>query len=61
MKNFPSMLAVLGAWLCATGFFGFGIMAFLISSVYSVIVDEDTGFYTFAFLGANIVALFRVI
>lgn len=61
MKNFPSMLAAIGAWLCATGFFGFGIMAFLIGSLYSVIVEEHTGFYTLAFLGANIVGLYNAI
>jgi hypothetical protein len=61
MKNFPSMLAVIGAWLCATGFYTVGIIAFLIGSLYSIIIDEDTSVYTLAFLGANIVAFYRVI
>lgn len=61
MKNFPSLLAVIGAWLCATGFFLPGIIAFLLSSAVAVFVQEDTGFYILAFFAANIVAFARLI
>jgi hypothetical protein len=60
MRNFPNMLAVIGAWLCATGLYLPGIVTFMISSIWSIIVDEDTSLYTLAFFGANIVAFFRI-
>ena len=61
MKQFPSLLAVIGAWLCATGFILPGIIAFLASSAWAVFVEEDTGFFTLAFFAANIVAFSRLI
>jgi hypothetical protein len=61
MKNFPSLLAVIGAWLCATGFVLFGIIAFLCSSLVAIYINEDHSIFTFAFFAANIVAFFRLI
>ena len=60
MKNFPSLLAVIGAWLCAFGFIHLGIVAFLASSLYAIIAQEDTSIFTLAFLAANSVAFFRL-
>jgi hypothetical protein len=61
MKNFPSFLAVCGAWLCATGFVLPGIVCFLASSFWSIFHNRDYGFYSLAFLAANMVAFFRLI
>ena len=61
MKNFPNLLAVIGAWLCATGFVLFGIVAFLASSIVAIYINEDHSSFTFAFFAANIVAFFRLI
>lgn len=60
MKNFPSLLAVIGAWLCVAGFVPFGIAAFIASSVYAIIVEEDTSIYTLLFFSANLVAAARI-
>lgn len=60
MKKFPSLLAVIGAWLCAFGLVSFGLAAFLFSSLWAIVVEEDTSIYTLAFLLANLVAFCRV-
>lgn len=61
MKHFPSLLAVLGAWLCAMGFSLPGIIAFLASSAWAVFVDKDISGYTLAFFAANSVAFTRLV
>jgi len=61
MNNFPSLLAVIGAWLCATGLIPPGIVAFLASSIVAIYINEDHSIFTFAFFAANIVAFFRLI
>lgn len=61
MKNFPSLMAVVGAWFCAFGFVQLGIVAFLISSIWAIIVQEDTSVFTMLFLSANIVAFWRIL
>jgi len=61
MKQFPSFLAVVGAWLCAMGFVLPGIIAFLASSAWAIFVEEDIGIYTLAFFAANCVAFWRLI
>lgn len=58
MKNFPSLLAVIGAWLCAFGFILPGLIAFIFASVYAIVVQEDINFYTLAFFAANLFAFF---
>ena len=61
MKNFPSLLAVIGAWLCAFGLILPGIAAFLMSSFVAVFVQNNTDKYTILFFAANIVAFFRLV
>jgi hypothetical protein len=61
MKNFPGLLAVIGAWLCATGFTLPGIVFFLISSFWAIFKKGDFSFYTLAFLAANLVAFFKLV
>lgn len=63
MKNFPSLLAVIGAWLCAFGFVLPGIIAFLFSSAYAILVQEqeDTSVFTLAFFAANLFAFVRLL
>ena len=61
MKNFPSLMAVIGAWLCAFGFVQFGIVAFLFSSIWAIIVQEDTSVFTMLFFAANIFAFWRIL
>lgn len=60
MKNFPSLLAVVGAWLCAFGLVLPGIVAFLLSSLWAIFVQKDTGFFTLAFFAANVFAFVRL-
>lgn len=60
MKQFPSLLAVVGAWLCAMGLVLPGIVAFLFSSLWAIFVHKDTGVYTYLFLAANVVAFIRL-
>lgn len=61
MNNFPSLLAVIGAWLCAVGLILPGIVAFLASSIVAIYINEDHSGFTLAFFAANIVAFFRLI
>ncbi len=61
MNNFPSLLAVIGAWLCAVGLILPGIVAFLASYIVAIYINEDHSIFTFAFLAANIVAFIRLI
>jgi hypothetical protein len=61
MKNFPSALAVLGAWLCATGFVLWGVVAFLLSSMVAIFVQSQLDKYTLLFFAANIFAFFRLV
>ncbi len=61
MNNFPSLLAVIGAWLCAVGLILPGIVAFLASSIVAIYINEDRSIFTFAFFAANIVAFIRLI
>lgn len=61
MKNFPSLLAVIGAWLCASGFILPGIVAFLFSSLWAIFVDGESSFYTALFFGANIFGFLRLL
>ncbi len=61
MNNFPSLLAVIGAWLCAVGLILPGIVAFLASSIVAIYINEDHSWYALAFFAANIVAFFRLI
>ncbi len=61
MKNFPSLSAVIGAWLCATGFVLPGIVAFLIGSIVAIYINEDHSGFTLAFFAANIFSFFRLI
>jgi hypothetical protein len=61
MKNFPSALAVIGAWLCACGFILPGIVAFLASSLWSMYVHEDFSVFTLLFFAANVFAFFKII
>jgi hypothetical protein len=60
MKNFPSLLAVVGAWLCATGFILPGIIGFIIGSLYAIFIIKDTGWFTILFFSANVFAFFRL-
>jgi hypothetical protein len=61
MKNFPSLLAVIGAWLCAAGFVLAGVLAFILSSMVSILVQGATDRYTVLFFAANVVAFFRLV
>lgn len=61
MKDFPSALAVIGAWLCACGFVLPGIIVFLAASLWAIYVHEDTSLFTLLFLAANIFAFFRMV
>lgn len=61
MKNFPSLLAVIGAWLCAVGFVLPGIIAFLCSSIVAIYINEDHSGLTLAFFAANIFSFFRLV
>lgn len=61
MKNFPSLLAVIGAWLCATGLILPGIVAFLCSSIVAIYINEDHSGLTLAFFAANIFSFFRLV
>jgi hypothetical protein len=61
MKNFPSVLAVVGAWLCSLGFVLPGILAFMLSSIWAIFVLDDVNVWSVAFFTANIVAFLRMI
>ena len=60
MKNFPSFLAVIGAWLCATGFILPGVCVFMLSGLYAIFILEDVSWLTIAFFSANCFAFFRL-
>lgn len=59
MKNFPSFLAVIGAWLCALGFVYIGLVVFILGSLWAIFIDDDIDFYTLAFLAANVYGFVR--
>ena len=61
MKNFPGTLAVIGAWLCASGFVLAGVIVFLFSSLVAIFINEQSDWRTVLFLCANMFAFIRLI
>lgn len=58
--NFPGIMALLGAWLCAFGFVVTGMICFILGSAYNIAKYRDIGF-NFMFALAAVVSLVRLL